>query len=372
MPKQFQSFGGKPVLRHTLEALWRHPAITSTCVVIAEAEEESYREAAAGLDLRPPVVGGATRQESGHRGLEALAADSPRNVLIHDAARPFVSQDLVSRVVAGLDLHAGVVPALPVAETLKRASGGIIEGTVDRGGLWSAQTPQGFHYSLICAAHARAAGAGLHDFTDDAAVAEWAGMEVAIVAGEPANRKLTTADDIREAARHFQEASLDRCPDVRTGQGFDVHSFAPGDSITLCGVTIPHHAKLHGHSDADAPLHALTDAILATIGAGDIGQHFPPSDGRWKNAASSIFLAHAAGLLRERGGFIANVDVTIVCETPRIAPHVAAMRSAIASILALAVDRVSIKATTSETLGFTGRGEGLVAFATATVRLPAA
>ena len=275
-------------------------------------------------------------------------------------------------MIAGLDRHAGIVPALPVADTLKRAPDGIIEDTVDRAGLWSAQTPQGFRYPAICGAHARAADAGLLDFTDDAAVAEWAGIEVAVVPGEPANRKLTTAEDIREASRIFMEGSLDRCPDVRTGQGFDVHCFAPGDSVILCGVTIPHHAKLLGHSDADAPLHALTDAILATICAGDIGQHFPPSDDRWKDAASSIFLAHAADLVRERGGFIANVDITIVCETPRIAPHVGSMRSAVAAILSLAVDRVSVKATTSETLGFTGRGEGLAAFATATVRLPAA
>jgi 2-C-methyl-D-erythritol 4-phosphate cytidylyltransferase/2-C-methyl-D-erythritol 2,4-cyclodiphosphate synthase len=371
MPKQFQSFGGKPVLRHTLEAFGRDSAISTTRVVIAQGQEDSYREAATGLDLAPAVTGGATRQESGHRGLEALAAEPPRNVLIHDAARPFVSQELVSRVIAGLDRHAGVVPALPVADTLKRAPAGIIEGTVDRGGLWSAQTPQGFRYDLIRSAHARAAGAGLTDFTDDAAVAEWAGMKVAVVPGEPANRKLTTVDDIREASRRFMEDSFDRCPEVRTGQGFDVHPFAAGDSVILCGVTIPHHARLRGHSDADAPMHALTDAILATICEGDIGQHFPSSDARWKDAASSIFLAHAAGLLRERGGFIANVDITIVCETPRIAPHVGPMRSAVAAILSVTEDRVSIKATTSETLGFTGRGEGLAALATATVRLPA-
>ena len=318
LPKQYQSFGGKPVLRHTLEAFAGHPAISTTRVVIASGQEESFREAAAGLDMAPPVTGGVTRQELGHLGLEALAAEAPRKVLIHDAARPFVSHDLVERVLAGLDGHAGVVPALPVAETLKRAPGGMIAGTVDREGLWSAQTPQGFRYDPIRSAHARAAAAGLTEFTDDAAVAEWAGLEVAVVAGEPANRKLTTADDIREASRRFIEDSFGRCPDVRTGQGIDVHSFTAGDSVTLCGVRIPHHAALHGHSDADAPLHALTDAILATISEGDIGRHFPPSDDRWKKAASSIFLAHAAALLRRRGGFIANVDITIVCETPKI------------------------------------------------------
>ncbi len=370
--KQFQSFGGKSVLRHTLDAFRGHPAISTTCVVIGAGQEESYREAATGLDLSSPVTGGATRQESGHRGLQALAPAPPSNVLIHDAARPFVSHDLVSRVIAGLDHHAGVVPAMPVADTLKRAPNRVIEGTVDRAGLWSAQTPQGFRYDLIRSAHARAADAGLNDFTDDAAVAEWGGMEVAVVPGEPGNRKLTTAADIREAGRRLMEDSLNRCPDVRTAQGFDVHPFTKGEAVTLCGVRIPHSAKLQGHSDADAPLHALTDAILATICEGDIGQHFPPSDARWKDVESSTFLAHAARLLRARGGLITHVDVTIVCEAPRIAPHVSRMRSRVAEILSLEVDRVSIKATTSETLGFTGRGEGLAAFATATVRLPAA
>jgi 2-C-methyl-D-erythritol 4-phosphate cytidylyltransferase/2-C-methyl-D-erythritol 2,4-cyclodiphosphate synthase len=370
MPKQFQCIAGKPVLRHTLEAFALHPAISMTRVVIAPGHEAAYREAVTGIDLAPFITGGATRQESGYRGLEALATDPPDNVLIHDAARPFVSRDLVSRVMAGLARQSGVVPGLPVADTLKRAPQGIIEGTVDRTGLWAAQTPQGFHYSSIRSAHARAARAGLNDFTDDAAIAEWAGMKLAVVPGDPANRKLTTGDDVRDASRRLAEDSFDRCPEVRTGQGFDVHSFAAGDSVTLCGVTIPHHAGLKGHSDADAPLHALTDAILATICAGDIGQHFPPSDSRWKNAASSIFLAHAAGLLRERGGFIANVDITIVCEAPRIAPHVGRMRTVVAEVLSISVDRVSIKATTSETLGFTGRGEGLAAFAIATVRLP--
>ena len=367
--KQYQLIAGKPLLRHTLEAFCRHPAIDRVRVVIAAGDEARFSTVASGLDATP-VRGGATRQESGRLGLESLASTPPRNVLIHDAARPFVSASLIDKVLAGLERHDGAIPAMPVTETLKRAPAGLIAGTVDREGLWSAQTPQGFRYGSICEAHSRAAAAGLAHFTDDAAVAEWAGIEVAVVPGEPANVKLTTSEDLRAADQRLTRDRLQRCPDIRVGQGYDVHAYEPGDQVVLCGIAIPNHARLAGHSDADAPMHALTDALLGSIGEGDIGTHFPPSDMQWKNAASAIFLRHAVGLIEKRGGFIANSDITIICEAPRIAPHIPAMRANLSAILKLSPDRVAIKATTSEALGFIGRGEGLEAFAIATVRLP--
>jgi 2-C-methyl-D-erythritol 4-phosphate cytidylyltransferase/2-C-methyl-D-erythritol 2,4-cyclodiphosphate synthase len=370
LAKQYQLIAGKPLLRHTLEAFCRHPAINSVHVVISAGDETRFKEVAFELEVMPPVAGGATRQESGRLGLESLAGAPPHNVLIHDAARPFVSASLIDRVLAGLERHDGAIPAMPVTETLKRAPAGLIAGTVDREGLWSAQTPQGFRYSLIHEAHARAAAAGLAHFTDDAAVAEWAGIAVAVVPGEQANVKLTTSEDLRAADQRLARDRLQRCPDIRVGQGYDVHAYEPGDEVVLCGIAIPHRARLSGHSDADAPMHALTDALLGSIGESDIGTHFPPSDMRWKNAASAIFLRHAVGLIEKRGGFIANADITIICEAPRIAPHIPAMRANLSTILKLSADRVAIKATTSEALGFIGRGEGLAAFAIATVRLP--
>jgi 2-C-methyl-D-erythritol 4-phosphate cytidylyltransferase/2-C-methyl-D-erythritol 2,4-cyclodiphosphate synthase len=273
-------------------------------------------------------------------------------------------------VIASLDRHAAAIPALPVTDTLKRAKAGLVSATVDRAGLWAVQTPQGFRYDMIAEAHRRAAESGTTDFTDDAAIAEWAGMDVALMAGDPDNRKITSADDLKQADLRLRAQAALALGDVRVGQGFDVHSFAPGDRVTLCGIAIPHAKKLSGHSDADAALHALTDAILGTIGAGDIGQHFPPSDPQWRGADSSVFLRKALELLAERGGAVANADLTIVCEAPRIGPHVVAMRQRLSELLAIAIDRVSVKATTSEKMGFTGRGEGLAAFATVTVRLP--
>jgi 2-C-methyl-D-erythritol 4-phosphate cytidylyltransferase/2-C-methyl-D-erythritol 2,4-cyclodiphosphate synthase len=370
LAKQYQLIAGKPLLRHTLEAFCGHPAIGSVQVVISSADDARFKAVASELDVRPPVTGGATRQESGRLGLESFADAPPHNVLIHDAARPFVSPSLIEAVVAGLEHHRGAIPAMPVTETLKRAPTGLIAGTVDRDGLWAAQTPQGFRYGLIREAHSRAAAAGLAHFTDDAAVAEWAGIEVAVVPGEQANVKLTTSEDLRAADQRLTRDRLQRCPDVRVGQGYDVHAFEPGDGVVLCGISIPHHARLAGHSDADAPMHALTDALLGSIGEGDIGTHFPPSEMQWKNAASAIFLRHAVGLVEKRGGFIANADITIICEAPRIAPHLPAMRANLSTILKLSPDRLAIKATTSEALGFIGRGEGLAAFAIATVRLP--
>jgi len=370
LPKQYQELGGRPVLRHVLEAFAALPRLDRIKVVIAGSDRERYAAAVQGLDLDAPVLGGATRQESGRLGLEALGQRPPRQVLIHDAARPFVSADLVNRVIDALDSHEGAVPALPLTDTLKRAPDGIIVETIGRKELWTAQTPQGFWYDLIHAAHERAAASGLAHFTDDAAVAEWAGMKIAVVPGDSQNLKLTTAADLTLAEERHASDIYRRCPDVRVGQGMDVHAFEPGHHVTLCGVRIPHDRALKGHSDADAALHALTDALLGSIGEADIGTHFPPTDMRWRKAASSLFLRHAAGLIESRGGFIAHVDLTIVCEAPKIAPHVPAMRKNLAALLGIAGDRIAIKATTSEGLGFTGRGEGLMAWATATVRLP--
>ena len=370
VPKQYQKLGGKAVVRRALEAFCAHSDIEVVLPVIARGDEKQFLDAAHGLPVAQPVIGGLTRQESGHAGLQALADRRIDKVLIHDAARPFVGRGLIDRVLEALDRRVAVVPALPVAETLKRAPGGIVAGTVERTDLWAAQTPQGFHYARIVAAHAEAIAKGHNNFTDDAAVAEWAGIEVGVVPGEAGNLKLTSAGDIAGAQRTLARDDLERCPDVRVGQGLDVHAFETGDRVILGGVRIPHHAQLRGHSDADAVLHALTDAILGAIGESDIGTHFPPSDPQWLGASSSIFLAHAMKLLADRGGFVSNADVTVVCEAPRLSPHIPDMRRSLCSMLGVEADRVAIKATTSERLGFTGRGEGLAAFASVTVRLP--
>jgi 2-C-methyl-D-erythritol 4-phosphate cytidylyltransferase/2-C-methyl-D-erythritol 2,4-cyclodiphosphate synthase len=316
----------------------------------------------------PATPGGATRQESVLRGLESLADSPPARVLIHDAARPFVTRDILDRVLGALDDWDGAIPALPVVDTLKRADASgdgqaaSIAATVERAGLWRAQTPQGFSYPRILTAYRRCIGLSL---TDDAAVAEHAGLRVALVAGDEDNLKLTTEDDLRRGDRLLAGAS-----ETRTGFGFDVHRFCEGSKIMLCGVPVPHDRALLGHSDADVGLHALTDALLGAIGAGDIGSHFPPSDPRWRGAPSEVFLRHAAALVGQAGGAIVNVDVTLICERPKIGRHREAMRARIAELLALSPARVSIKATTTEELGFTGRGEGIAAQAVATTRLP--
>jgi 2-C-methyl-D-erythritol 4-phosphate cytidylyltransferase/2-C-methyl-D-erythritol 2,4-cyclodiphosphate synthase len=367
-PKQYQMTAGAPVIRRTLDAFVRHPGVALTQVVIGEGHDSLYAEAVAGLDLAAPVYGGPTRQASVRNGLNALPGTVDK-VLIHDAARPFVPHGLISHVIAYLDRHPGVIPGLPVVDTLKRTEANIVLGTADRTGLWAAQTPQGFRFPLIREAHTLAANETGVEFTDDASVAEWAGIEVAVIAGSPGNRKITTADDLREADERMREMTATMDP--RIGQGFDVHAFEPGDGVILCGVFIPHPHRLSGHSDADAALHALTDAILGAIGEGDIGVHFPPSDARWKGADSTVFLAHALGLLQRRGGVVGNADLTIVAEAPKIAPHVPAMKQKLAGLLGVSPDRVAIKATTSEKMGFTGRREGLCAFATCLVKLPA-
>jgi 2-C-methyl-D-erythritol 4-phosphate cytidylyltransferase / 2-C-methyl-D-erythritol 2,4-cyclodiphosphate synthase len=370
LPKQYQTIAGKPLLRLTLEIFCRHPGVHLVQPVISKGDEGLFKEISGGLNVNTPAIGGATRQQSGHLGLEALAAHGPQKVLIHDAARPFVSPILISDVVAALDQHEAAIPAMPIMETLKRAPSGVIAGTVERQDLWAAQTPQGFRFEAIRRAHRQAAKSGHGHFTDDAAVAEWAGMKVIVLPGERSNVKLTTADDMRRAEELIMRDRYQQCPDIRVGHGFDVHAFKLGDHVVLCGVRIAHTAGLEGHSDADAPVHALTDALFGSIGEADIGTHFPPSDAQWKGAGSSIFLSHAVALIEKRGGFITHADLTIVCEAPRVAPHIAAMRSNLCKILKVSADRIGIKATTSEGLGFTGRGEGLAAFATATVRLP--
>jgi 2-C-methyl-D-erythritol 4-phosphate cytidylyltransferase/2-C-methyl-D-erythritol 2,4-cyclodiphosphate synthase len=327
-----------------------------------------FRAAAAGLPrLLPPVHGGATRQASVRAGLEALDAALPGLVLIHDAARPFVSEALIGRAVSAGRDHGAAAPAIAIADTVKRIDGaGVIAETLDRGSLRTVQTPQAFSFALILDAHRRAAAANLADFSDDAALAEWAGHSVSVFEGDPANMKMTTSDDFMRAEA-LRSAALD---DVRTGNGFDVHVFADGDHVMLGGVRIPHSRGVSGHSDADVVLHALVDAILGALAEGDIGQHFPPSDPQWKGASSDRFLAFACERVRARGGVIANLDATVVCEAPRVSPHRDAMRERIAAIAGIAASRVAVKATTSEKLGFTGRGEGIVAMATATLRLP--
>lgn len=369
-PKQYQLIGGRPVIWWTLKAFASHPGISHVQTVIGEGHEALFASATQTLDIAAPVSGGATRQDSCRAGLEALAGMAPERVLIHDAARPFISHDLISHVIAWLDRHHCAIPGMPIAETLKLAPGGMVRQTVDRSGMWTAQTPQGFQYTAILEAHRAAHLAGVNNLTDDAAVAERAGLEIAMIAGRAENRKLTTAEDITHADRSQTATLLHDLPDVRMGQGIDVHPFEPGDAVILCGVRIPYVMKLKGHSDADVAMHALTDAIFGAVGESDIGTHFPPSDPQWRGAASSIFLNKAVDAVRQRGGLIANVDITILAEVPRIAPHVAAMKAVLAPLLHIPVDRIAIKATTTEGLGAIGRKEGIMAFATATVRLP--
>jgi 2-C-methyl-D-erythritol 4-phosphate cytidylyltransferase/2-C-methyl-D-erythritol 2,4-cyclodiphosphate synthase len=359
-PKQYLPLGGRPLLRHSLERIQRHPRVDLVRCIVAPGDTLF---SALGFDVST-AAGGETRQDSVLRGLESLADEKPDAVLIHDAARPFIDAATIDRVLDALDAAPGAIPALPVVDSLTRAIDGKAAGAQPRDDLWRAQTPQGFRYAEILAAHRAAAGLGL---SDDAAVAERAGLEVRVVAGSEDNFKITTADDLARAERLLAGGA-----EVRVGSGFDIHRFGPGAGVSLCGVMVPHDAGLIGHSDADVGLHALTDAILGALGAGDIGEHFPPSDSRWRGQASELFLRHAAGLVAARGGRIAHVDVTLLCEAPKIAPHRAAMRGRIAEILGLTLDRVSVKATTTERLGFLGRGEGVAAQATATVRLPAA
>ena len=363
LPKQYLPLGGGTILRHAVSVFTTHPRIDGVLVAIRGEDREIFHRALLGLPVLPPIDGGPERQDSVRFGLEALAERKPDRVLIHDGARPFPSPELIDRVLDGLDRAPAAIPALPLGDTIKRVADGVIRETVDRAMLWRAQTPQGFQFEAILRAHRAAAGRVL---TDDAAVAEAAGLVPIVVAGSEENLKVTTAEDLAAAERLLAA----RQGDVRVGQGFDVHPFGPGDHVMVCGVAIPHEVAPIGHSDADVGLHALTDAVLGAIGAGDIGMHFPPSDPQWRGASSDRFLAYAASLLRERGGSIAAVDVTIICERPKIAPHRDRMIERLAEILEISPGRVSVKATTTEKLGFTGRGEGIAAQAVATVRLP--
>ena len=366
VPKQYRMLAGQPVLRRALAAFVGHEGVDAVRAVIGSDHRELYDEATNALPLREPVVGGATRQESVLLGLESLADAEPDLVLIHDAARPLVDRATITRTLGALERSPGAVAAVPVSDTLKRADpgapgeGATISATVARDGLWRAQTPQGFRFREILAAHRRFAGAEL---TDDAAVAERAGLAIALVPGNEDNVKVTTEDDLGRAERIIAQG------EVRTGFGFDVHRFGAGDRVMLCGVAIPFSRGLEGHSDADVGLHALTDALLGAVGAGDIGTHFPPADPRWRDAASEVFLRHARARVAGAGGTITNVDLTLVCERPRIAEYRDAMVASVARILGIAPDRVSIKGTTTERLGFTGREEGIAAQAVATVRI---
>src|SRR5262249_32545620 len=365
-PKEYGRVGGEPVIRPSLAVLAGHPEIMAVQPVIHPDDGARFEAACADLRLLPPVFGGATRQASVRAGLEALAARQPDVVLVHDAARPFASAALVSRAIAAA-AGGAAVPVLPVVGTVKTVDrSGTITGTLDRDPLRVVQTPQAFGFELLLAAHRRAVTAGRDDFTDDAALAEWAGLKVMTFAGEAGNVKLTTAEDFARA----EAAQLAALADIRTGFGFDVHQFADGDHLWLGGIRIAHNRGVTGHSDADVALHALVDAILGALGEGDIGVHFPPSGPQWRGASSGRFLAFAVERVKARGGRVAHLDVTVVCEAPRVGPHRDAMRARIAEIAGIPVTRVGVKATTSEKLGFTGRGEGIAAFANATIRLP--
>lgn len=367
LPKQYRKLAGVPVLTRTIDSLLAIPAIRWIVPVIHPDHGGLY--AALGLReerLLAPVSGGDERQSSVLAGLEALARLRPDLVLIQDAARPFVDAAIVMPVIEALATHEGALPVTAVTDTIKRsADGRTVSATEDRRTLYAAQTPQGFRFGQILSAHMRAARVP-REFTDDAEVAEWAGMSVGLTSGSTRNIKITHPEDFERAERMLGGGAME----TRVGSGFDVHPFEPGDHVWLGGVRIAHDAGLRGHSDADAALHALCDAIYGALGEGDIGAHFPPSDMRWKGEPSATFLAHAAGLAAERGGRIVNLDLTIVCEAPRIGPHVAAMKARIAEICGISPARVAIKATTSERLGFIGRGEGLVAMATATLEVP--
>ena len=373
-PKQYRQLGREMILAHTARAFINHERIDGVRVIIHRDDHDIYDEALAALageaKLMSPVNGGAERQDSVRLGLESLEEISPSVVLIHDGARPFVDHATISRVIDACADNDGAIAALRIHDTLKRGGDrDCITDTLSRDGIWRAQTPQGFQFTKILSAHRDAAGKAL---TDDGAVGEQAGLTIKLVDGAPDNMKITQAEDFGMAEILLQRKSDQgsAMQEFRTGNGYDVHAFEPGDAVILCGVKIDHGAKLKGHSDADVGMHALTDALFGALAAGDIGDHFPPSDLQWKGAASEIFLKKAGSLVRERGGQITHCDITLVCEAPKIGPHRDAMQVALAAILEIDKTRVSVKAKTTEKLGFTGREEGIAALATATVRLP--
>ena len=368
LPKQYRDICGEPLLRLTLRAFAEHSQIDAILPVIHQDDAILFQSASIGVGkLLPPVFGGATRQDSVHAGLESLIGDGPETILIHDGARPFVSAKIISDVIETVNAYGAALPATAVTDTLRRGENGIAGGTVERYGLYASQTPQGFAFKPILEAHRRAGRFAEEVFTDDAAIAKWAGMAVPLVEGSADNIKITHPEDFELAELKTRSMRMAEIGLIRTGQGFDVHAFGQGDEVVICGVKIPHSSSLKGHSDADVGLHALTDALLGAICAGDIGTHFPPSDPKWQDADSEMFLSHAASLVTAAGGKINHVDVTIICEAPKIGPHRAAMTARIAEILRLDLNQVNVKATTTEQLGFTGRREGIAAQAVATV-----
>ena len=381
IPKQYCDIAGESVLRRSVRAFLDHPEITQIWVVIHPDDRNLWAECMSDLNLPDPIEGGAQRQDSVRCGLEAINSNPPDYILIHDAARPFVSAETIGAVIDALATAPAALAATPLTDTLKKGNEQHCVETISRDGLWRAQTPQGFHFQTILQLHRTTTR---HHVTDDSVLAEQAQLPVTLVPCGEDNIKLTTADDLERArlaghtALSSRPTSSDTVPaqtvstqwETRIGTGFDVHAFGPGDRIILCGITIPHDQSLTGHSDADVCLHALTDALLGAIGAGDIGYHFPPSESQWKDASSDHFLAHAARLVKNAGGHIVNTDITLICETPKLTPHRASMITRVAEILGVTEDRVGIKATTTEHLGFTGRGEGIAAQAAASVCLP--
>ncbi len=370
LPKQYLRVGGRPILAVTADRFLNHPLVDGVRVVISANDDTLYEEAMPShAHLLPPVVGGLTRQESVRKGLESLVPLAPSMVLIHDAARPFCSDGVITELIERLNDVKGVYAGIPVVDTLRQHKAHpSASDLIDRENVWRAQTPQAFRFEDILEAHRDAVG---EVFTDDVAVAQNAGLEVEVVRGTRENFKITTENDLEMAETLLRNASpLPQSTEVRTGMGYDVHRFCDGEKVWLCGVEINHTRSLKGHSDADVALHALTDAILGAVGQGDIGDHFPPSDEKWKGAPSRLFLEHAASLVREQNATISNVDLTIICEEPKIAPHRQRMRESVAEILRLPQARISVKATTTEGLGFTGRREGIAAQAVATINVP--
>ncbi len=361
-PKQYLPLLGRPVLRHAAEALLRDGGVDALLPVVAAGEQARVAAILAGLPLLPPAIGGATRQASVLAGLRALAGDPPEIVLVHDGARPVVPAGSVAALRAALAGHEGAIPAQPVSDTLKRGEDSVILETVPRAGLFRAQTPQAFRFAPLLAAHEAATA----EATDDAELLERAGVAVALIAGAESNVKITWPEDLARVEAMMLSRML-----PRTGTGFDVHRLVAGKPMVLCGVVVPHPLGLDGHSDADVGIHALCDAIYGALAEGDIGRWFPPSEAQWKDADSARFLVHAAGRIAARGGVLANADVTLICERPKITPHATAMRERLAALLGVKVDRVSVKATTTERLGFPGRGEGIAAQAAVSVLVPA-
>ncbi|MEM9474092.1 MAG: bifunctional 2-C-methyl-D-erythritol 4-phosphate cytidylyltransferase/2-C-methyl-D-erythritol 2,4-cyclodiphosphate synthase [Pseudomonadota bacterium] len=356
LPKQWQRLAGRRVIDWTLDAFRKIPDVEQLLVVTHPDDADQIADL---TDVRC-VPGGDTRAASVRAGLEALTDDKITHVLIHDAARACVDTQVIASVIDALVSAPAAAPGAPVTDTLWRTEADEISGTVDRDGLYRAQTPQGFYYPAILAAHRAHDGTA----TDDVGVARAAGIPVTLTKGDPDNLKITTAGDFARAERILKGTMI---TDIRTGNGFDVHRFGPGDHVILCGVRIPHNRGLQGHSDADVGLHTITDALYGALAEGDIGRHFPPSEAKWKGADSRIFLEHAVALARERGYVLSNIDCTLICEVPKIGPHAPEMTTTLAEITGIARDRISVKATTSERLGFTGRGEGIAALATVTL-----